>query len=67
VAAPGQIEPPAARADGMAAGAGSFGQGHSGGAGRQDGDPQREFRDGPGSDQQQSRARWFRAGLDITA
>jgi flagellar hook-length control protein FliK len=62
-----QIGATAVRPDGMTAGSGDSGQGQSGGAWRESSDSRREPGNDPGSDQQQARARWFRAGLDITA
>jgi flagellar hook-length control protein FliK len=67
VAVPEQIAATASRPDSMAAGSGGSGQGQSGGAWRQNDDSQQASNRGPGSDQGQARARWFRAGLDITA
>ena len=67
MAPPEPVAASASRPDGMATGSGASGQGHSGGAGRQNGDAPNNFGQGPGADQQQSRTRWFRMGLDITA
>jgi hypothetical protein len=55
------------RPDNMSSGSSDSGQGQSGGAWRQNEDAQRNFSDGSAADQRQTRARWFRAGLDITA
>jgi flagellar hook-length control protein FliK len=65
--APDQVGATASRPDSMAPGSGGSGQGQSGGSWRQNNDAQRDFGQGPGPDHRQAHARWFRAGLDITA
>jgi hypothetical protein len=55
------------RPDNMSSGSSDSGQGQSGGMWRQNEDAQRNFNDGSAADQRQTRARWLRAGLDITA
>jgi flagellar hook-length control protein FliK len=67
VATPEQIVASTPRTDHMATDSGSSGQQQSDGAWRQNADAQHDPGDGPGSEQRQARARWFRAGLDITA
>jgi flagellar hook-length control protein FliK len=67
VSVPDQVGATASRPDSMAAGSGSSGQGQSGGAWRQSNDTWSGSGSGTDSDQGQARARWFRAGLDITA
>jgi hypothetical protein len=67
VSMPEQIGATASRPDSMETGAGGSGQGQSGGTWRQNGDSANGFGRGPGPDQGQSRPRWYRAGLDITA
>jgi flagellar hook-length control protein FliK len=62
-----QMGAAASRPDSMSAGSGDTGQGQSGGAWRESSDSRHDPGSGPGPDQQQARARWFRAGLDITA
>jgi flagellar hook-length control protein FliK len=62
-----QVGASASRPDSMAAGSGNSGQGQSGGAWREHGDEQQSFGGGASSGQGQTRTRWFRAGLDITA
>ena len=57
----------ASRSDSMTAGSDDSGQGQSGGAWRQNGDASRQSGQGSGSDNDRRDARWFRAGLDITA
>jgi hypothetical protein len=65
--APPPVDASASRPDSMAAGSGGSGQGQSGGAWRQSSDGQPGTGNGAGAEQGQARARWFRAGLDITA
>jgi len=67
VSAQEQIGAAASRPDSMETGAGASGQGQNGGAWRQNGDSPNDFGRSPDPDQGQSRPRWFRAGLDITA
>jgi flagellar hook-length control protein FliK len=67
VATPEQVGASASRPDSMETGSGTSGQGQSGGAWRQSGDSPNDFGRGSGTDQGQTRTRWFRAGLDITA
>jgi hypothetical protein len=67
IAAPATVAANVPRPDSAAAGSGGSGQGQSGGAWRQSGDGQQQSGNGPESEQGQARARWFRAGLDITA
>ena len=67
VAAPEQIIASASRTDNVATDSGSSGQQQSGGTWRQNDDGQRDPGNRPSTEQQQARARWFRAGLDITA
>jgi flagellar hook-length control protein FliK len=62
-----QMGAAASRPDSMSTGSGDTGQGQSGGAWRESRDSPHDPGSGPGADQQQARARWFRAGLDITA
>jgi flagellar hook-length control protein FliK len=62
-----QLGAAASRPDSMSAGSGDTGQGQSQGAWRESSDSRHDPGSGPGPDQQQARARWFRAGLDITA
>jgi hypothetical protein len=57
----------ASRPDSMTSDSSDSGQGQSGGTWRQNEDSQSNFSDGSAPDQGQARARWFRAGLDITA
>jgi hypothetical protein len=67
VAAPEQVGASASRPDSMATGSDDSGQRQSGDARRENGDARQD--PGAGADQRQgqARARWFRAGLDITA
>ena len=67
VVAPEQAAVTAARQDGSAPGSGDSGQGQSGGMWRQNDDSPRNTGNDRAADQRQTRARWFRAGLDITA
>ena len=67
VGTPDQVGASAARPDSMQAGSSGSGQNQSGGAWRQREDAPQDFGGGPGAEQEQPRARWFRAGLDITA
>ena len=67
LAVPEQIGAGAFRADNTTAGSSDSGQGQGGGAWRQGSDSHGDADGGPDTDQQQAHARWFRAGLDITA
>jgi flagellar hook-length control protein FliK len=67
VAAPEQSGAAGSRPDNTTSGSDGSRQDQSGGSGRQTSDSRREPENDPGPDQQQARARWFRAGLDITA
>ncbi len=67
VAAPDQVAGAASRSDGMTATLNDSGQGQSGGLWRENEDASRNSGQGSASDQRQPHARWFRAGLDITA
>jgi hypothetical protein len=64
--APPPVDASASRPDSMAAGSGGSGQGQSGGAWRQSSD-QHNPGNSPEAEQGRAQARWFRAGLDITA
>jgi hypothetical protein len=66
-AAPDQVGASASRPDSMAAGSGDSGRGQGGGAWRGNDNSQSGSGTGQDSNQAQNRARWFRAGLDITA
>jgi flagellar hook-length control protein FliK len=67
VAAPEQVGASASRPDSMEAGPGDFGRGQSGGASHKNDNSQSGSGTNPNPEQRQARARWFRAGLDITA
>jgi flagellar hook-length control protein FliK len=67
VVQPEQVGATASRPDSMAAGAGDSGQRHGGDRPQGNDDTARNSGAGSGSDQGQTRTRWFRAGLDITA
>jgi flagellar hook-length control protein FliK len=62
-----QVSASASRPDSMAAGSGDLGQGQSGNARRQNDDSYPGSGASQDQGQGQARARWFRAGLDITA
>ncbi len=66
-APPEQVGATASRPDSMQAGAGGSGNGQSGGMWRQSNDQPAGFGAGAEPEQRRARARWPRAGLDITA
>jgi flagellar hook-length control protein FliK len=67
VATPDQVSASASRPDSLATGSGDAGRGQSGGAWRQSQDHRQDPGTNSDASQRQTRTRWFRAGLDITA